>query len=146
MYNPNWYNLIINISLGCMDKATALLIVKEINPSVTDTVLDSLIESSKGVAALLTAYRPYVVAAYSLYTNPPNSNLKKGDVAEWFDWRPRAYALLSLQEALDGGITNILDNWQVAKVKELIKDPCDCDAKGAVAGKKYAFAATFVKG
>jgi hypothetical protein len=129
-----------------VDKLAATTIVKEINPDITDAVLSDLLESSKGILALQAAYRPYVVAAYSLFTNPPNGNLKRGDVAEWFDWRPRAYALLSLQESLDSGITNITDNWQVAKVKELIKDPCECDSKGGAVAKHYAFAATFVKG
>lgn len=89
-----------------MNKTTAQTIVLEVNPNATPAVVENLLEASKGVNpdTSLVVYRPYYVAARTLYLNPPNANLKKADSVEWFDWTNRINGFLSTQASLDCGL------------------------------------------
>lgn len=85
-----------------MNKATALTIVSEINPSSTPTVVENLLEASKATDVDgRVVYRPYYVAARTMYLNPPNANLKKADSVEWFDWKNRIEGYIATQASLD---------------------------------------------
>ena len=96
-----------------MNKLTATTIVKSVNPSADDTIINDLLEDSKGTKAGVAAYRPYIVAARTLALNPPNADLKKADTAEWFDWQRRIKDLLETQSLSDGTIENIPVTWVV---------------------------------
>lgn len=94
-----------------MNKATAISIVKSINPSADDVIINDLLEDSKGTKAGIAAYRPYIVAARTMSLNPPNSDLKKADDVEWFDWQRRIKEMLETQAMLDMGIEEIPIGW-----------------------------------
>lgn len=96
-----------------MNKVTATTIVKSVNPSADDTIINDLLEDSKGTKAGVAAYRPYIVAARTLSLNPPNADLKKADTAEWFDWQRRIKDLLETQALSDGTIEGIPVSWMV---------------------------------
>lgn len=89
-----------------MNKATALAIVLEINPNSTPLLVEDLLEKSKGLDIdSKVVYRPYYVAARTLYLNPPNANLKKAESVEWFDWKNRIDGLVATQASMDCGLT-----------------------------------------
>lgn len=94
-----------------MNKNTATAIVKSINPSIDDTLMSEMLESSKGIKSGQPAYRPYIVGARSLAMNPPQGDLKKGDTAEWFDWERRINQIMESQFADDQTITDIPSGW-----------------------------------
>lgn len=91
-----------------MDKTTATAIVISINPDASAIIIDNLLESSYGLDSnLVPAYRPYYVGARTLSLNPPNSNLKKAETLEWFEWENRVKELMATQASLDQVLTDI---------------------------------------
>lgn len=96
-----------------MNKNTALEIVRSINPDINEVLMSEMLESSKGVKEGIAAYRPYIVGARSLAMNPPQGDLKKGDVAEWFDWERRVNSILETQLQDDALIELIPLGWVV---------------------------------
>lgn len=114
-----------------MDKPTAVSIVLEINPDSQPLTVDALLEASQGVKNSLPHYRPFIVAAFTLSANPPNSNMAEGgnNAIKFFNWKERITGLLSQQAALDSGIEEIPIDWDVNSAKDNLCDVCD---KGGV--------------
>lgn len=94
-----------------MNKASAVEIVKSINSSASDVIINDLLEDSKGTKNNIAAYRPYIVGAKTLSLNPPNSDLKKASDVEWFDWQRRIRELMATQLMADSTIENIPESW-----------------------------------
>lgn len=95
-----------------MLKPDAILIVQSVNPDANSTIINDLLESSKAKTSTgAVAYRPYIVAAHTLNLNPPNSNLKKADTLEWFDWQSRVNQALALQAQMDASLIDIPNGW-----------------------------------
>lgn len=94
-----------------MNKTTATAIVKSINPDASDVLVSEMLDSSKGKINGVDAFRPYIVGARSLALNPPNSNLKKAETLEWFDWKGRVDLALAQQMTEDATITDIPEGW-----------------------------------
>jgi cellulase/cellobiase CelA1 len=100
-----------------MLKPDAFLIVQSVNPDANPTVINDLLEASKAKTQSGTVtYRPYIVAAHTLSLNPPNSNLKKADTLEWFDWQSRVNQALALQAQIDASLIDIPSGWQTFPV------------------------------
>lgn len=85
-----------------MKKETATEIVKGINPDALEVIINDLLEKSRA-----SDYRPYWVAAKTLFLNPPNANLKEADDVTWFHWKDRIEGLIETQASLDQGLTDI---------------------------------------
>jgi len=96
-----------------MNQTQAIGIVRSINPDADEFLITQLLEESRAkTSSGAIAYRPYIVGARTLYLNPPNSNLKKADTLEWFDWTSRADYAMSMQSQLDSAFTGIPLGWE----------------------------------
>jgi hypothetical protein len=125
-----------------MDKQTATSIVTEINPDSQPLTVDALLESSKGLLADASVYRPFIVSAFTLSSNPPNSNMMEGgnNAIKFFNWKERIEGLFAQQAALDAALDSIPIGWDVPAVKAQLCDTCDRNG-----GSPYLFSAFAVK-
>lgn len=98
-----------------MKKETATQIVKSVNPDASEVIIGDLLDKSKG-----SDYRPYWVAAKTLYLNPPNANLQKADDVTWFHWKDRISGLIETQASLDQLLEGIPEGTEAVNPLEFL--------------------------
>lgn len=92
----------------------ALQVVRSLSgENVPDDISTPILEASKGGDG---SYRPYITLAYLIPTSVLASRgfLKKAESVTWEDPASMISALLALQQASDGSISDIPDSWIVS--------------------------------
>lgn len=108
------------------DSQTALDIVKlHCYLAVEDQTYDISLTLDLEAAKANESYRPYVVAAMQVYTQPPRSGVIEAEGVKWEKNEQIIEGLLTRQEAMDGTLTGIPRTWSVTWMRNQILCKCE---------------------
>ena len=117
--------------------------------AASDTEINDLLEASKAKLSGAHEYRPYIVAAYMLWTNKGeqilveavgDAKFRKAD--EKVNNQPTIQGLLDMQQQLDLELTDLPNGW---RPQTLLDRLCGCIDEGeAVRTESHVFGVTVV--